>query len=169
MNKEERQALIKQIIETQTIGTQIELTRAVRKEGVNVTQATICRDIKEMQLYKTLSKNGKYQYAIMPAEEGLNTHGRFIRMLKDGIIWISHANNLIVIRTLAGSAHVVAEVLDSFEWKEVLGTIAGDNTILVIARSDKAVKIFLDRIEVMTGITEEFLSEENDGNKYTKD
>ena len=155
MNKEERQALIKQIIETQTIGTQVELTRAVQREGINVTQATICRDIKEMQLVKTLSKSGKYQYAIIPEEEGFNTQGRFIRMLKDGIIGIAHANNQVVIRTLAGSAHVVAEVLDNFEWKEVLGTIAGDNTILVIARSNEAVKVFLRRIETMTGIAEE--------------
>ena len=155
MNKEARQELIRKIIESQSIGTQVELTRAVRKEGVEVTQATICRDIKEMQLVKTLSKSGKYQYAIIPEEEGFNIQGRFIRMLKDGIIGIGHANNQVVIRTLAGSAHVVAEVLDNFEWKEVLGTIAGDNTILVIARSNEAVKVFLRRIEAMTGIAEE--------------
>ena len=155
MNKAERQDLIRRIIETQSIGTQAELAHAIHKEGYKVTQATVCRDIKEMQLYKTLSRNGKYQYAIMPSEEGQNTQGRFIRMLKDGIIGIAHANNQVVIRTLAGSAHVVAEVLDNFEWKEVLGTIAGDNTILVIARSNEAVKVFLRRIETMTGIAEE--------------
>ncbi|MBQ9010974.1 MAG: arginine repressor [Clostridia bacterium] len=156
MNKEERQELIRHIIGTQAIGSQIELTRAVRKEGVSVTQATICRDIKEMQMVKTPGKNGKYRYAIAPEEEGANAQGRFIRMLKDGIIAISHAYNQIVIRTISGSAHVVAETLDNFEWKEVLGTIAGDNTILVIARSNEAVNVLLKRIETMTGITEEF-------------
>lgn len=155
MNKAERQDLIRRIIETQSIGTQAELAHAIHKEGYKVTQATVCRDIKEMQLYKTLSRNGKYQYAIMPSEEGQNTQGRFIRMLKDGIFGISHAKNLIVIRTLSGSAHVVGEVLDNLEWREILGTIAGDNTILVIARSDEAVNVILGRIRDMTGIVED--------------
>ena len=155
MKKEERHALIRQIVETQSIGTQAELANAIRKEGYTVTQATVCRDIKEMQLYKVLSRNGKYQYAVMPSEEGQNTQGRFIRMLKDGIFGISHARNLIVIRTLSGSAHVVGEVLDDLEWREILGTIAGDNTILVIARSDEAVDVILSRLREMTGIVED--------------
>ena len=160
MNKAERHALIRKIIETETIGTQAELADAVRREGFNVTQATVCRDIKEMQLYKALSKNGKYQYAIMPAEEGQNTQGRFIRMLKDGIVSIAHVRNQIVIRTLPASAHVVGEVIDTLAWPEILGTIAGDNTILLIAASDESVYEVLERIRVMTGITEETQEED---------
>ena len=158
--KAERQSLIRHIIETQSISTQAELAQAIRKEGVKVTQATVCRDIKEMQLYKVIGKNGKYQYSIMTGEETQNSYSRFTRMFRDSVISINLANNMIVIRTLSGSAHVAGEVLDNLEWPEILGTIAGDNTILVICRSDQAGLEVLQRIRTMTGIVEE--SEEDE-------
>ena len=136
--KAKRQAMIREIIESQSIQTQEELAEALRGRGMVVTQATVSRDIKEMHLLKVLSDDGGYRYATMEKnEQGMND--RLIRMLSDSVVEINSANNLIVIRTLPGSAHVAGEAVDSLRWPEILGTIAGDNTILVIVRSNDEV------------------------------
>ena len=142
--KARRQALIREIVDTQSIQTQEELADALREHGMVVTQATVSRDIKEMHLLKVLSEEGGYRYATMDkSEQGMNE--RLIRMLSDSVVDMSSANNLIVIHTLPGSAHVAGEAVDSLRWPEVLGTIAGDNTILVIVRSNEDVDAVLRR------------------------
>ena len=142
--KAKRQALIREIVENQSIQTQEELAYALREHGMVVTQATVSRDIKEMHLLKVLSEEGGYRYATMDkSEQGMNE--RLIRMLSDSVVDMSSANNLIVIHTLPGSAHVAGEAVDSLRWPEVLGTIAGDNTILVIVRSNEDVDAVLRR------------------------
>ena len=142
--KAKRQALIREIVESQCIQTQEELADALARHGMVVTQATVSRDIKEMHLLKVLSEEGGYRYATMDkSEQGMNE--RLIRMLSDSVVDMSSANNLIVIHTLPGSAHVAGEAVDSLHWPEVLGTIAGDNTILVIARSNEDVDAVLRR------------------------
>ena len=142
--KAKRQALIREIVENQSIHTQEELADALREHGMVVTQATVSRDIKEMHLLKVLSEEGGYRYATMDkSEQGMNE--RLIRMLSDSVVDMSSANNLIVIHTLPGSAHVAGEAVDSLRWPEVLGTIAGDNTILVIVRSNEDVDAVLRR------------------------
>ena len=142
--KAKRQALIREIVENQSIQTQEELADALAAHGMVVTQATVSRDIKEMHLLKVLSEEGGYRYATMDkSEQGMNE--RLIRMLSDSVVDMSSANNLIVIHTLPGSAHVAGEAVDSLRWPEVLGTIAGDNTILVIVRSNEDVDAVLRR------------------------
>ena len=142
--KAKRQALIREIVENQSIQTQEELADALAARGMVVTQATVSRDIKEMHLLKVLSEEGGYRYATMDkSEQGMNE--RLIRMLADSVVDMSSANNLIVIPTLPGSAHVAGEAVDSLRWPEVLGTIAGDNTILVIVRSNEDVDSVLRR------------------------
>ena len=142
--KAKRQALIREIVENQSIQTQEELADALAARGMVVTQATVSRDIKEMHLLKVLSEEGGYRYATMDkSEQGMNE--RLIRMLADSVVDMSSANNLIVIHTLPGSAHVAGEAVDSLHWPEVLGTIAGDNTILVIVRSNEDVDGVLRR------------------------
>ena len=142
--KAKRQALIREIVENQSIQTQEELADALRQRGMVVTQATVSRDIKEMHLLKVLSEEGGYRYATMDkSEQGMND--RLIRMLSDSVVDMNSANNLILIHTLPGSAHVAGEAVDSLRWPEVLGTIAGDNTILVIARSNEDVDAVLRR------------------------
>jgi len=146
--KAKRQAMIREIIERQSIQTQEELAEALREHGMVVTQATVSRDIKEMHLLKALAEDGSYRYATMDkGNQGVND--RLIRMLADSVVEINSVNNLIVIRTLPGSAHVAAEAVDSLKWTEVLGTIAGDNTILVIVRSNEEVETIVCRF---TGI-----------------
>ena len=142
--KAKRQALIREIVENQSIQTQEELADALREHGMVVTQATVSRDIKEMHLLKVLSEEGGYRYATMDkSEQGMNE--RLIRMLADSVVDMSSANNLIVIHTLPGSAHVAAEAIDNLKWPETIGTIAGDNTILVIVRTNEEVDTVMKR------------------------
>ncbi|MDY5349261.1 MAG: arginine repressor [Candidatus Ventricola sp.] len=142
--KARRQALIREIVESQSIQTQEELAQALGERGMVVTQATVSRDIKEMHLLKVLAEDGSYRYATMDKEEQ-GTSDRLIRMLSDSVVSMDSANNLIVIRTLPGSAHVAGEAVDCLKWPEVLGTIAGDNTILVIVRSNEDVEAVMRR------------------------
>ena len=146
--KARRQALIREIVDTQSIQTQEELAQALREHGMVVTQATVSRDIKEMHLLKVLAEDGSYRYATMDTEEQ-GTSDRLIRMLADSVVSMDSANNLIVIRTLHGSAHVAGEAVDSLRWSEVLGTIAGDNTILVIVRSNEDVELVMRRFRAI--------------------
>lgn len=142
--KAKRQALIREIVEAQSIQTQEELAEALRVHGMVVTQATVSRDIREMHLLKVLAEDGSYRYATMEkSDSGMND--RLIRMLADSVVEMNSANNLIVIHTLPGSAHVAAEAIDNLKWPETIGTIAGDNTILVIVRTNEEVDAVMKR------------------------
>ena len=143
-----RQVTILDIIEKNEIETQEELADALRQRGIQVTQATVSRDIKELRLLKVLTPMGTYKYATADkAENGLTD--RFIRMLAESVLSVAASANMIVIKTLSGSASVAAEALDSFHWPEVLGTIAGDNTIFLVVRSLDEVPTVVERIQEM--------------------
>lgn len=116
--------------------------------GIRVTQATVSRDIKELRLLKVLTPSGKYKYATGDQADN-NLTDRFIRMLAESLLSVSSANNLIVVKTLSGSANVAAEALDSMHWPEVLGTLAGDNTVLLIIRSNEETITVTSRIREM--------------------
>lgn len=142
--KAKRQALIREIVEAQSIQTQEELAEALRARGMVVTQATVSRDIREMHLLKVLAEDGSYRYATMEKSD-TDVNDRLIRMLSDSVVEMNSAGNLIVIHTLPGSAHVAAEAIDSLKWPETIGTIAGDNTILVVVRTDEEVNAVMKR------------------------
>ncbi len=143
-----RQVAILDIIEKQNVETQEDLAEELRRRGIRVTQATVSRDIKELRLLKVLTPSGAYKYATADkAENGLND--RFVRMLAESVLSVTSANNLIVVKTLSGSANVAAEALDSMHWPELLGTLAGDNTILLIIRSNEEVPMVISRIQEM--------------------
>lgn len=143
-----RQVAILDIIEKQGIETQEELASALNARGIRVTQATVSRDIKELRLLKVLTPSGKYKYATGDQADN-NLTDRFIRMLAESLLSVSSANNLIVVKTLSGSANVAAEALDSMHWPEVLGTLAGDNTVLLIIRSNEETITVTSRIREM--------------------
>ena len=143
-----RQVAILDIIEKQEIETQEELASALNARGIRVTQATVSRDIKELRLLKVLTPTGKYKYATGDQADN-NLTDRFIRMLAESLLSVSSANNLIVVKTLSGSANVAAEALDSMHWPEVLGTLAGDNTVLLIIRSNEETITVTSRIREM--------------------
>ena len=143
-----RQVAILDIIEKQEIETQEELASALNARGIRVTQATVSRDIKELRLLKVLTPSGKYKYATGDQADN-NLTDRFIRMLAESLLSVSSANSLIVVKTLSGSANVAAEALDSMHWPEVLGTLAGDNTVLLIIRSNEETITVTSRIREM--------------------
>ena len=146
--KSVRHDLILDIIDKKDIETQEELAAELKARGVKVTQATVSRDIKERRLLKVLSENGGYKYATAErAEKGMSE--RFIRILAESVMTIESAVNLIVIKTISASAQAAAEAIDSLKWPELLGTIAGDNTILVIARSEEAVESVVSRFHAL--------------------
>lgn len=137
--KSARHNLILEIIENKDIETQEELAEELLNHGVKVTQATVSRDIKELRILKVLSEHGGYKYATVErAEKGMND--RFIRILTESVVNIECVGNLMVLKTLSASASAAGEAIDSMKWSEVLGTIAGDNTLLIICRSEEAVE-----------------------------
>ena len=146
--KNARQTAILSIIEQNDIDTQEELAGKLKEMGIVVTQATVSRDIKELRLLKVLSAKGGYKYATADkAEHGLSD--RFVRMFVDSVLSIQYANNIIVIKTLSASANVAAEAIDSMRLPEILGTMAGDNTILVVARSEEDAARLTERFQDM--------------------
>ena len=146
--KSARHNLILEIIESKDIETQEELAEELKNRGVKVTQATVSRDIKELRLLKVLSEHGGYKYATVErAEKGMND--RFARILVESIVNIDSVNNLVVVNTLSASANAAAEAIDSMKWNEVMGTIAGDNTVLIITRSNEAVETLMGRFNAL--------------------
>ncbi len=129
--KQSRQAAILNIIREKDIDTQEELAEALRAEGYEITQATVSRDIKQLRLVKVLSAEGKYHYA-QSAEKSAGLSERFARLFQASVVGVDYAGNIIVVKTVAGSASAAGEAIDSMNLKEVLGTMAGDNTVLVI-------------------------------------
>ena len=146
--KNARQTAILSIIEQNDIETQEELAGKLRDMGIVVTQATVSRDIKELRLLKVLSGSGGYKYATADkAEHGLSE--RFVRMFKDSVLSVDSSKNIVVLKTLSGSANVAGEAIDSMRLPEILGTMAGDNTVFVVVRSDADAEETKKRFEEM--------------------
>ena len=146
--KATRQKAILEIIRQQDINTQEELAEALKKMNFSVTQATVSRDIKELRLLKTLSNEGVYRYTMVENVEH-TLDERFRRIFSESVLTVSSAYNQVVIRTLSGSANVAAEMIDSLGWTEIIGTLAGDNTVLLIVRSIEDVDEILAKINEM--------------------
>lgn len=146
--KSARQIAILEIIAERAIETQEDLADALRKRGFQVTQATVSRDIKELRLVKVLSADGAYRYATSDKNEN-SLNERLIRMFSETVISMSSAYNQIIIKTLSASANIAAETIDSLQWPEILGTIAGDNTILMIVRTVEEVQPVMERLSAM--------------------
>ena len=142
-----RHAKIKEIIDKNKVETQEDLAAALRAEGIEVTQATVSRDIKELMLVKVPDANGQYHYAYPKEHNMLLTPGRVERTFQDSIIGIRVSQCMVVIRTLPGTAQAVAYAVDYMKWEEVLGTIAGDDTVFVAMENEEGVKAFLKRFK----------------------
>ncbi|MBD8915179.1 MAG: arginine repressor [Pseudobutyrivibrio sp.] len=132
--KAERQAKILDLIVKKEIGTQEELTTELERAGFVATQATVSRDIREMKLTKVAMSNGKLRYvAYRKTEENMTE--KYIRIFCDGFVSMDNAQNILVIKTVAGMAMAVAAALDHMELPEIVGSIAGDDTIMCAVRS----------------------------------
>lgn len=140
---------IKDIVQSRSIETQEELAAALQEEGIDVTQATVSRDIKELMLIKIPTGDGHYRYALSPNENVLLSQARITRLFQDSIIKVDYAMNQIVLHTLPGSAQSIAYAVDHANWNEVIGTLGGDDTILIICYSAENVQSVLKRISDM--------------------
>jgi arginine repressor len=144
-----RHAKILEIISNRDIETQEDLADELKKGGMDVTQATVSRDIKELKLIKVLSKSGRYKYAaIAPTETMLSD--KLVTIFTQTVLTIDFVNNMIVIRTISGSASAAAEAIDSLKWDGIVGTLAGDNTIFVIARSNLKAEEIVSKLKKLT-------------------
>lgn len=143
--KRERQNRILELIESRDIETQEELVEILREEGFNVTQATVSRDINELQLSKIPCGNGKRKFAPQTAGD-VHLNNKYIRVLRDGFLSMDNAQNILVVKTVSGMAMAVAASLDALHMKEVVGSIAGDDTIMMAIRTTDEVKRVMDKI-----------------------
>ena len=136
-----RQSKILELIRENDIETQEMLADLLNKAGFNVTQATVSRDIRELKLTKATMQSGKQKYVATAKESSFVTE-RLNRVFRDGIVSIDYAQNIVVIKTLIGMAMAVAAALDSMENSEIMGTIAGDDTIFCVVKNEsRAVKL----------------------------
>lgn len=135
MNKGQRHIRIRDIISNFEIETQDQLVDCLKDAGVAVTQATVSRDIKEMHLIKVPLQDGRYKYSL-PTVQRYNTEEKLQRMLTDAFISIDNAGYFIILKTLPGNAHAVGSLIDQLGWEDMLGTICGDDTCLIICRDE---------------------------------
>lgn len=132
--KSQRQAKIMEIISTQNVETQEQLLEALQKEGFRGTQATISRDIKELRIVKELSNMGTYRYTASASEMDSSFTGRLNTIFRECVVSFDYAQNIIIIRTLPGLASAAGSALDSMNLNSVVGTLAGDDTVMVVMR-----------------------------------
>ena len=132
--KKNRHSEIIDLIENYEIETQEELADRLRQAGYQVTQATVSRDIRELKLTKVAKSNGRQKYAAL-VESGEDLSEKYVRVFRDGFVSMDMAQNILVIKTVAGMAMAVAAALDAMHLHEVVGSIAGDDTIMCAIRS----------------------------------
>lgn len=138
--KFQRHSLILDIIERETIETQEQLSRRLKELGVHVTQATVSRDIKELHLIKVSASNGKYRYAGSSSDSDGGFGLRFRTIFRESIIHVDCASNIIVVKTLTGVASAACAAIDAMKLPDIVGSLAGDDTLLLVMRtSEKAV------------------------------
>ncbi|MEC2075421.1 transcriptional regulator AhrC/ArgR [Metabacillus fastidiosus] len=144
MNKGQRHIKIREIITNNEIETQDELVDILKSIGYNITQATVSRDIKELHLVKVPMTDGRYKYSL-PADQRFNPLQKLKRALMDAFVKIDNAGHLLVMKTLPGNANAIGALIDKLDWDEILGTICGDDTILIICRTDNDTEMITER------------------------
>ena len=144
--KKNRHNTILEIIARQEIDTQEELARQLKEAGYDVTQATVSRDIRELNLYKVSADGGKQKYAILQQEESRHLEDKYIRVLKDGFSSMDMAQNILVVKTVSGMAMAVAAAIDAMHFQEIVGSIAGDDTIMMAVRTVEDTEKLMGRI-----------------------
>ncbi|MCI8983742.1 MAG: arginine repressor [Hungatella sp.] len=142
--KVERHSKIVELIGKYEIETQEELAEYLNNAGYQVTQATVSRDIRELKLSKVQSENGKQHYAVLQSQSGFSD--KYIRILRDGFMSMDMAQNMLVIKTVSGMAMAVAAALDAIHFHEIVGCIAGDDTIMCAVRSVDDTILVMDKI-----------------------
>ncbi|MCU9600310.1 transcriptional regulator AhrC/ArgR [Pallidibacillus thermolactis] len=131
-SKLQRHLKIRELIAKYNIETQDELVERMQESGFQVTQATISRDIKELRLVKVPYRDGLYKYSL-PSDQKYNTLEKLQKLLIDAFVKINSAGHLVILKTIPGNANAVGNLIDQLDWDEILGTVCGDDTCLIIA------------------------------------
>ncbi len=147
MSKKERLLAINNIINEFEVDTQEELTERLNSLGFNVSQATVSRDINQLNLIKVEGVNKKFKYKTV--DTNLNLSPKIIDLFKQITLSVACANNLIVIKTLAGNASSAGMAFDEMKFPQVLGTVAGDDTLLVIAKTNSDAEIIMKKLRTL--------------------
>jgi len=142
MVKARRHQRILDILRSKPIQTQEDLSAELAREGMSVTQATISRDIKELRLIKAPVGDGSYRYTV-PVDRNIDDINRRIeRVFREAVISVEDSDNIVVIKTLEGAAQAIGAIVDDLDWPEVVGSLAGDDTIFAVVKpADKALEI----------------------------
>ncbi|MEE1255394.1 MAG: arginine repressor [Lachnospiraceae bacterium] len=143
--KRQRHEVVVDLINRYDIETQEELAAYLREEGFDVTQATVSRDIRELKLSKIATGNGRQKYIIFRNDDS-HLGDRFIRVLRDGFVSMSMAQNILVVKTVQGMAMAVAAAIDAMKFPEIVGCIAGDDTIMAAVKSVDDTMVVMDKI-----------------------
>lgn len=144
--KSVRQRKIIEIIENHEIETQEELAELLEKEGVTATQATISRDIRELKLTKVTNAEGRQRYVVLKHEDNY-LGDKYNRVLREGFVSMDQAQNILVVKTVSGMAMAVAAAIDALKQAEVVGSIAGDDTIMVAVRTAEDTTALMKKIQ----------------------
>ena len=144
--KTNRQTKILELIQKYQIETQEELLEYLHKEGYPVTQATVSRDIRQMKLTKVSAENGKQKYAAMIDTDEKMTE-KYVRVLRDGFLRMDMAQNILVIKTVSGMAGAVCAAIDAMQFHEIVGSIAGDDTIMCAVRTVQETEMLMKKLK----------------------
>ena len=145
--KSQRQAKIMEIIATRNLETQEQLLDALQKEGFRATQATISRDIKELRIVKELTSLGTYRYTTSTNEMTGSFSSRLNTIFRECVVSFDYAQNIIVIRTLPGLASAAGSAIDAMNLNSVVGSLAGDDTVMVVMRDNNAAAAFCGELK----------------------
>lgn len=152
LSKEQRQRLIQDIITRESISTQAELVERLRADGIAVTQATVSRDINELRLVRLPVGKGRHRYALAHVQSELDLSDEIARLFQNFVHDIDHGENILVINTAEGHASGVALILDRLRRDDIVGTLAGENTILLVARTTSEAEALVEELhELMMG------------------
>ena len=141
--KQSRHEKIVELIENSEIETQEELADRLREAGFTVTQATVSRDIRQLHLSKVPAGNGRQKYVVLRQDDS-HLWDKYVRVLRDGFVSMDMAQNILVIKTVSGMA--MAAAVDAMKFREIVGSIAGDDTIMMAVRSVEDTRIVMDKI-----------------------
>lgn len=150
--KTQRHAQIIELIKENDIETQEELTLMLKEKGFDTTQATVSRDIKVLKLVKVSDDNGKYKYAVKSTESEIRVSAKFRTILEETVLSVDVSTSIVVIKTFPGMAQAAASAVDNMNWEEIVGTIAGDDTIFVALRTTEDALILCRKIQELLNI-----------------
>lgn len=144
--KLKRHSKIIELIEKYEVETQEELADRLNQEGFNVTQATVSRDIRELKLTKISKNDGRQRYVVLQQPD-TQLSDKYIRILRNGFLSMDMAQNILVVKTVSGMAMAVAAAIDAMNFSEIVGSIAGDDTLMCAVRTVEDTQLVMDKIQ----------------------